>query len=152
RFDVDRDAPDPSRVPDPLSEMPPVDLNLVVRERRWEFDRRGGAWVVNQQFFDGNRVDAIIKRGSAEIWELVNKSNGWVHPIHIHLEEFQILTRDDKPPPPHEQGRKDVFFLGPGERVKIFMRFRTFLGRYVMHCHNTVHEDHAMMIRWDVVP
>jgi hypothetical protein len=20
-----------------------------------------------------------------------------------------------------------------------------------MHCHNVVHEDHAMMIRWDVV-
>ncbi|MFL6464933.1 MAG: multicopper oxidase domain-containing protein, partial [Bryobacteraceae bacterium] len=27
-----------------------------------------------------------------------------------------------------------------------------FLGRYVMHCHNVVHEDHAMMIRWDIVP
>jgi FtsP/CotA-like multicopper oxidase with cupredoxin domain len=24
-------------------------------------------------------------------------------------------------------------------------------GRYVMHCHNVVHEDHAMMIRWDIV-
>jgi hypothetical protein len=22
----------------------------------------------------------------------------------------------------------------------------------VMHCHNVVHEDHAMMIRWDIVP
>jgi hypothetical protein len=26
-----------------------------------------------------------------------------------------------------------------------------FLGKYVMHCHNVVHEDHAMMIRWDIV-
>jgi FtsP/CotA-like multicopper oxidase with cupredoxin domain len=24
-------------------------------------------------------------------------------------------------------------------------------NRYVMHCHNVVHEDHAMMIRWDIV-
>jgi len=31
------------------------------------------------------------------------------------------------------------------------VKFRDFLGRYVMHCHNVVHEDHAMMIRFDLV-
>ena len=31
------------------------------------------------------------------------------------------------------------------------MRWPDFLGKYVMHCHNVVHEDHAMMIRWDIV-
>jgi FtsP/CotA-like multicopper oxidase with cupredoxin domain len=152
RFDVNRDAPDPSQVPDKLLELPPIELDQVVRERRWEFNRKGGAWVVNERFFDGNRVDAAPKRGSAEIWELVNKSGGWSHPIHIHLEEFQVITRNGKPPPPQEVARKDVFTLGPNETVRIFMRFRMFTGRYVMHCHNTVHEDHAMMIRWDVVP
>jgi FtsP/CotA-like multicopper oxidase with cupredoxin domain len=30
------------------------------------------------------------------------------------------------------------------------MRFRDWLGRYVMHCHNVIHEDHAMMLRFDV--
>jgi FtsP/CotA-like multicopper oxidase with cupredoxin domain len=30
------------------------------------------------------------------------------------------------------------------------MRFRDFHGKYVMHCHNVIHEDHAMMVRWDV--
>jgi FtsP/CotA-like multicopper oxidase with cupredoxin domain len=23
-------------------------------------------------------------------------------------------------------------------------------GRYVMHCHNVVHEDHAMMATWSI--
>jgi FtsP/CotA-like multicopper oxidase with cupredoxin domain len=32
------------------------------------------------------------------------------------------------------------------------LRFSDFVGKYIMHCHNTVHEDHAMMVRWDVVP
>jgi hypothetical protein len=32
------------------------------------------------------------------------------------------------------------------------MRWDDFLGKYIMHCHNVVHEDHAMMIRWDIVP
>ena len=42
--------------------------------------------------------------------------------------------------------------LGPNDEIRIFMRFRGFFGKYVMHCHNVVHEDHSMMIRYDVVP
>ena len=26
------------------------------------------------------------------------------------------------------------------------------IGRYVMHCHNTLHEDHSMMATFTVVP
>ena len=48
--------------------------------------------------------------------------------------------------------RKDVVRLQGNEEVRIFLRFRDFLGRYPMHCHNVVHEDHAMMLRWDIVP
>ena len=55
-------------------------------------------------------------------------------------------------PPPVEQGRKDVVSLRSGEQVQVFLRFRDFLGQYPMHCHNIVHEDHAMMLRWDVIP
>ena len=46
----------------------------------------------------------------------------------------------------------DDLWLAPNDEVKVFLRARDFLGRYVMHCHNVVHEDHSMMIRWDVVP
>jgi FtsP/CotA-like multicopper oxidase with cupredoxin domain len=38
------------------------------------------------------------------------------------------------------------------ETVRVFVRFRDFFGRYPLHCHNIVHEDHGMMARWDVVP
>ena len=41
--------------------------------------------------------------------------------------------------------------LGPnlnGQSIKL--RFRDWLGRYAMHCHNVIHEDHAMMLRFDV--
>ena len=30
-------------------------------------------------------------------------------------------------------------------------KFKVNAGRYVMHCHNVVHEDHSMMVRWDIV-
>ena len=41
--------------------------------------------------------------------------------------------------------------LHPNERVLLFFRFRDWLGKYPIHCHNVVHEDHAMMGLWDVV-
>ncbi len=51
--------------------------------------------------------------------------------------------------------RKDVYRVGPeldaSAEVEIAIRFREFLGSYVEHCHNTQHEDHAMLLRWDIV-
>lgn len=48
--------------------------------------------------------------------------------------------------------RRDVALILPNWEVKVFMRWKDFLGKHVMHCHNVVHEDHAMMIRWQIVP
>jgi FtsP/CotA-like multicopper oxidase with cupredoxin domain len=48
--------------------------------------------------------------------------------------------------------RRDVALLLPNTEMKVYMRWKDFLGRYVLHCHNVVHEDHAMMIRWDILP
>ncbi len=48
--------------------------------------------------------------------------------------------------------RRDVAVLLPGWELKVFMRWGDFLGKHVLHCHNVVHEDHAMMIRWDIMP
>ena len=48
--------------------------------------------------------------------------------------------------------RRDIVLLLPGWEIKVFMRWKDFLGKFVMHCHNVVHEDHAMMIRWDITP
>ena len=33
--------------------------------------------------------------------------------------------------------------------VDIALRVRDWTGTYVEHCHNTQHEDHAMLVRWD---
>lgn len=152
RFDVDRDAPDPSRVPPMLRELPQIDLGEVATTRTFRFDRQNGAWAVNGRFFDLDEPRATPRQGSTEMWVLQNSSGGWSHPIHIHFEEFRILSRNGKQPPPFERGRKDVVRLGPNDEVRVFLRFRDFLGKHVMHCHNTMHEDHAMMLRWDVVP
>ena len=72
--------------------------------------------------------------------------------MHIHFEEGRILSRNGTAPRPLEVGRKDVYHIGPNEEVRVFLRFRDFIGKYVMHCHNLSHEDHAMMINFRINP
>ena len=142
---------DPSRIPTKFFDLPPVNKAEVVTERTFVFDRNNGGWSVNGKQFDHTVISASPKLGTAEIWNIVNNSGGWMHPIHIHFEEHQILSRNGKTPPADEIAREDVIWLGHGESVKTFRRFRDFTGRYVTHCHNVVHEDHAMMFQWKIV-
>ena len=144
--------------------LPDPDFNALLAKaakaptRSWRFERGNGGWMVNGQFFDENRVDAAIPVGAEETWIIQNPGGSWRHPIHIHFEERRVLTRNGVAVQPNTQlnacvdySRKDVIELNTSEEVRIFMRFRDMKGRYVMHCHNVVHEDHAMMIRWDIV-
>lgn len=158
KFIVDRypSEQDLSQVPDVLRPLPPLDLAEIAAApvRRWVFERKNGMWAINGQFFNPNSARAVIPKGGAEVWELVNIDNGWDHPIHIHFEEGRILSKTKDgvniPVPLHEQGRKDVYVLNGMSTIRVFLRFRDFTGKYVMHCHNLIHEDHAMMLRWDI--
>jgi FtsP/CotA-like multicopper oxidase with cupredoxin domain len=121
--------------------------------RTFKFDRLNGQWSINGQFMDCNEIRFKVGQNTVENWILANATGDWTHPVHIHLEEHRILSRNRAVPPlAIENSRKDVTELHPNERVKLFFRFRDWLGRYPMHCHNVVHEDHAMMMRWEVVP
>ncbi len=51
-----------------------------------------------------------------------------------------------------DNSKEDVVALKPGESVDVYRQFRDFLGKYVCHCHNLAHEDHAMMFGWEIVP
>ena len=161
RFDIDSPAQpvqnykgvmtnDPSEVPPALRALPLMTPGEAVKTRNFRFDKENEVWTVNGKLFDYSKPTITVKKGTAEIWELEGNGN-WHHPVHIHMEEFRILSRNGRPPPPHEAGRKDVVVLEPGEKVRIFIRFRDFTGKYMMHCHNLVHEDHSMMIRFDIV-
>jgi FtsP/CotA-like multicopper oxidase with cupredoxin domain len=148
----------------PLRPLPDPDFaalqSLVAKAktRTWQFERGNGAWQVNGAFFDQDVVNAAIKVESDEVWVIQNPGGGWRHPVHIHFEEHRVLTRDGVPVKPNtsvngtiDYARRDVVPLNTNNEVRIFFRFRDMKGRYVMHCHNVVHEDHAMMIRWDTV-
>jgi len=124
----------------------------IVTTRRFEFERRHDAWQINHQFFDPNRDDATPKLGTAERWILKNGGGGWSHPIHIHDEAHQIQRINGKPPPLVDSFKKDTTTVGPDDEVEVFMKFRTFPGKFMVHCHNLEHEDMRMMAVFNVVP
>lgn len=154
-FRVAADPPyaDESRVPAQLRPLPPLSdmVAEAVTERLFVFGRGKGAWQVNDQFFNVNRPVATPRKNTTEIWTIRNGGGGWEHPIHIHFEEHRFLSFNGRAPAAIDSGRKDVIRLEENGEVKIAIRFRDFEGRYPMHCHNVVHEDHAMMVRWDIV-
>lgn len=137
-----------------------LDPSQAVRTRRFEFGRElvngKEQWTINDHVWDPNRVDANPNLGDIEIWESQNKSGGWFHPIHVHLVDFKILDRsegDGKPrraPYPWELGPKDDVYVAEGEIVRVIMQFGPYKGKYMIHCHNLVHEDHDMMAQFEV--
>jgi spore coat protein A len=116
-----------------------------------------------------------------EIWQLINLTDD-THPIHLHLDPFQILARrairhevpeggiDDseiaatvtlgRDPDDelnhaideNERGLKDTIRVNPNEIVEIAVRFTTYAGRYMYHCHILEHEDRDMMRPFVTMP
>ena len=166
---------DKSVVPGVLTEQIP--LVTPVRERVIEFTRGGddprGAngqcfpgcegrdsfpWTVkvngqSAHSLNANRISVLVPRpGEVEHWTLVNGGGGWDHPIHLHFEEGVTIDRQgDSMPLTERLARKDVWRLRAGGKVKFQVRFGEFGGAYVNHCHNTVHEDNAMLLRYQIL-
>lgn len=120
--------------------------------------KEGFPWTVrvngqDSHSLNANRISMLIPRpGEVEHWTYVNGGGGWDHPIHLHFEEGVTMSRLGDPISNTELlARKDVWRLGPGGAVKFQVNFGEFGGAYVNHCHNTVHEDFAMLLRYDIL-
>ncbi len=139
--------------------MPDRTKNPIKIRRKFDFGTSNGAWNVNGKFFNPTIVSAYPIEGSQEEWTLTSPG-GWSHPVHIHHEEFQITKRNGNATTALDDlSRKDVVRIGDAAQgttgstsITFNMQFRDWVGDYPMHCHNVVHEDHAMMIRFKIVP
>ncbi len=117
------------------------------RTNEWSIDGSTWADVVASGY---RKVFADPDLGDVEVWEIENSSGGWHHPMHLHLVDFRVLSRNGRAPYAYEQGPKDVVYVGERETVRIVMRFGPHRGRYMIHCHNLPHEDHDMMTQFRV--
>jgi len=168
---------DKSVIPPVLTEQIPI--VPAVRTRVIEFGRSGDGdsrnfrtgqctpdcpefatfpWTIkvngeNAHSFNANRISLLIPRpGEVEHWTFVNGGGGWDHPIHLHFEEGVTMNRGSASMPATERlARKDVWRLRESGRVQFQVQFGEFGGGYVKHCHNTVHEDFAMLMRYQIL-
>jgi spore coat protein A len=146
-----------------------------------ELDRASDGFPIIGLLDNKNWDDPVTedpKAGSTEIWNMINDT-GDGHPKHIHLVQFQIISRQPfdqttydntgqlvftgppQPPAPEELfAAKDVVKSMPGEVVKLAMKFDLPTGthvvpgqryKFVWHCHILEHEDNEMMRPMDVV-
>jgi FtsP/CotA-like multicopper oxidase with cupredoxin domain len=175
RFDITGPPilPDRSVVPDVLTTLPDISGNPAVATRPLNFNfslvgpegdpenpNAARVFNINGLTFDGDRADATMAQGSAETWLIRNRfpGSGWVHPVHIHLEEGRVLDRRTRVGntitnhfvPPLQRGRRDVYPVGGGDEILVYLQFRDWFGKYMIHCHNLGHEDGLMLVRWDV--
>ena len=105
-------------------------------------------FTLNGDVFMPGRVDVVAKLGTVEEWTLINKTNG-MHPFHMHVNAFQVMSVDGKPVDSHS--RVDTFVLpaspvvGPPSTMVVRIPFEDFPGTTVFHCHILGHEDLGMM-------
>lgn len=111
--------------------------------------RNGIVFLFNGQPFDMERIDATVKLGTVEDWDLVNVDPDRMdHPFHVHVNSFQVISRDGQLEP--YRAWKDTVLVKGGETVRIRMPFKDFAGRTVYHCHILDHEDLGMMANLEI--
>jgi FtsP/CotA-like multicopper oxidase with cupredoxin domain len=134
--------------------------------------------MVANLFDDGTTF--FLKHGRWVVWNLIHLS-GPTHPMHMHMIEYQILTRrafaltaqgtvdgfdvtagrttaplkvagDARPIERYEEGWKDTFQVQAGEWVSVAGLFAGATGEFMYHCHILDHEDEGMMRPFVVHP
>ena len=175
---------DSSVVPETLVPFETLSPTYATRERLLlvsEKERPSDGYVIIGLLGNARWHEPITedpKAGSTEIWSFIN-TTGDVHPLHIHLVQFQVLNRQafdvqtyqqtgklvftGKPMAPESNerpARKDTVKAYPGYVTRVIMRFDVPHGAtvtpgqellYVWHCHILEHEDNEMMRPYKVV-
>lgn len=119
----------------------PKDLPAVTQT--FNFARNiGQPWTINGRPFSdvSNRIIAKPQLGTIEKY-ILRGNGGWSHPIHMHLVDFQLLSRSYGNPnqapgrtylEEYEKGAiKDVAVLGENEALTVLAKYVPFDGVYV---------------------
>lgn len=151
--------------PIPLFGTPDYIRQLVLVEKLDEFGRLkpqlGTTQLGGLKWYDPITENPVLD--AIEEWQIINTTPD-AHPIHLHLVNFQVVSRQDfntslyvpgnpssliligqpAPPTDDESGWKDTEVMYPGQVTTIRAKFDVG-GLYLWHCHILSHEDHEMM-------
>ncbi len=152
QFTVDRTVPPRAWTPRRFPAITPINAARAARTRTFRFNSAMMQHDINGRAFDMERIDETVRFGDTEVWTFVNDSP-FPHPVHMHEVQFQVIERVGGRGRimPWELGQKDTVLVLPGERVSVAATFDRYRGRFLMHCHNMVHEDMGMMMNYAIL-
>jgi multicopper oxidase len=144
-------APDPGFQPPELTKRvgtvdmftatPDVDLGPAKPDVNLLVDLSGDMlhynWTINDQPFS-NRTPLQIKQGQRAVLTFNNTTTMW-HPMHLHGHTFQIIKPDGSRGP-----RKDTTIVLPNQKLSVALVADN-PGTWMLHCHNTYHQEAGMM-------
>lgn len=113
---------------------------------------------INGRPYAHDRIDQVLPLGKAEEWHAISLLGR--HPLHIHVNPFQIVSISDPkgrdvtdpageafdPDYAALKGEwKDTIMLKQDHRIVFRTRYERFNGDFVTHCHIMFHGDAGMM-------
>jgi FtsP/CotA-like multicopper oxidase with cupredoxin domain/cytochrome oxidase Cu insertion factor (SCO1/SenC/PrrC family) len=127
--------------PDPLRDLRQVQVDNT---RTVVFSETDNDFRIDNRYFDGTRIDQLIKYGTVEKW-IVRNSTDELHVFHFHQTDFQV-TKINGVPVPFNSHRDNVNIPVRGE-IEVIIPFDLpcQIGDFVFHCHILCHEDGGMM-------
>ncbi|MUL84715.1 MULTISPECIES: multicopper oxidase family protein [unclassified Mycolicibacterium] len=110
----------------------PVELGGSMSNYEWTINGLSFAKARPLTVREGQRV-ALTFRNSSMMW----------HPMHLHGHTFQVLGDDGRP-----GARKDTLVVLPMQQLRVTFAADNH-GLWMLHCHNTYHQESGMMTSLD---
>jgi FtsP/CotA-like multicopper oxidase with cupredoxin domain len=127
---------------DAFTATPDVDLGRAKADTTLSATLSGGMakydWTINGHPYADTQPLTIIQ-GQRATMTFTNTTMMW-HPMHLHGHTFQVLTRDGRPGP-----RKDTVIVLPMQTVAVNLVADNPGSAWMLHCHNTYHQEAGMM-------
>jgi FtsP/CotA-like multicopper oxidase with cupredoxin domain len=103
RFDLvtDATAADDPPMPTTLSRIAALDPHRAVATRDFVFQRSRDGWTINGHTYQRGRALAQPRLATTEVWRFVSDFH---HPVHLHLNHFQVISRNGSAPGPYDTG------------------------------------------------
>jgi FtsP/CotA-like multicopper oxidase with cupredoxin domain len=126
---------------DMFTATPEVDLGSAEPNIALSAQLSGGMmnyeWKINGRSFSDTEP-LTIKEGQRATLTFNNMSMMW-HPMHLHGHTFQVINRDGS-----RGARKDTVIVLPMQRLTVDVVADN-PGEWMLHCHNTYHQEAGMM-------
>ncbi len=138
-------------LPSSLNTFTALDVSSPDATRTIALSNSGNTMLING--VAGTTMDAMeaaeimTTLGATEVWTITN-ATGLTHSFHLHDVPFQVQSINGAAPTGAYAQWKDTILISPQSTNVIAMQFTDYADNtygYMLHCHNTVHEDEGMM-------